>query len=95
MHASEITAAVCLTSNTCVVGVKDGSVFLCTMTSFGTMRKQMEVVPLKKHSFMISTIIKTVVNSCPSVISCDLTGQVFCHSIPHTEKVSLHTPTCK
>ncbi|XP_014093323.3 uncharacterized protein [Bactrocera oleae] len=86
VQVSEITAAVYLTANTCVVGAKDGSLFLCTITSFGTMRKQMEVVPLKKHSFMISTLIKTVFNNCPSVISCDLSGEVLCHSISHTEE---------
>uniref|UniRef100_A0A0K8U8C4 Uncharacterized protein n=1 Tax=Bactrocera latifrons TaxID=174628 RepID=A0A0K8U8C4_BACLA len=88
VQVSEITAAICLTANTFVVGVKDGSLFLCTITSFGTMRKQMEVVPLKKHSFMITTLIKTVFNNCPSVLSCDLSGQVLCHSISHPEEES-------
>ncbi|XP_011180534.1 uncharacterized protein LOC105211001 [Zeugodacus cucurbitae] len=86
VQPSEITAAVSLSSNTFVVGVKDGSIYLCTITSFSTMRKQMEIVPLKKHSFMISTLIKTVINGCQTVISCDLSGQVVYHSIPHIEE---------
>ncbi|XP_053956608.1 uncharacterized protein LOC128862163 [Anastrepha ludens] len=83
---NEITAAVCLSSNTFAVGLKDGSIFLCTITSFSAMRKQMKIIALKKHLFMISTLLKTFMNGRQTIISCDLSGQVYCHGITNTEE---------
>ncbi|XP_012159391.1 uncharacterized protein LOC101452544 [Ceratitis capitata] len=83
--SNEITSAVCLSSNTFVVGVKDGSIFICTITSFSAMRKQMEIIPLRKHVFTISTLLKTTINGLRAVVSCDLSGQVHCHSITNMD----------
>ncbi|XP_067644436.1 uncharacterized protein [Eurosta solidaginis] len=84
--SNEITASVCLSSNTFAVGVKDGCIFLCTITSFSGIRKQLEFISLKKHLFMISTLLKTEINGNRTIISCDLSGQVYCHNIENTEE---------
>ncbi|XP_036344213.1 uncharacterized protein LOC118753442 [Rhagoletis pomonella] len=93
--SNEITAAVCLSSNTFAVGVKDGSIFLCTITSFGGVKRQMEILPLKKHSFMVSTLLKSCITDYPTIISCDLSGQVYYHSITNMEEENqnvIHIP---
>ncbi|XP_065362290.1 uncharacterized protein LOC135955850 [Calliphora vicina] len=79
--STEICTLLALSINHFVVGTKDGSVFYCTSSSLSTVKRHLEIVALKKHLFMTSTLLKTHVNGHIMVISCDLSGQVYFHDL--------------
>ncbi|XP_037806746.1 uncharacterized protein LOC119600516 [Lucilia sericata] len=79
--STEICTLLALSLNNFVVGTKDGSVFYCTCSSLSTIKRHLEIVSLKKHLFMTSTLLKSHINGHIIVISCDLSGQVYFHDL--------------
>lgn len=70
--------------------MKDGSVLHCTSSNLLNVKRNLEIVSLKKHLFMTSTLLKTHVNGHPIVISCDLSGQVYFHDLRNLSDVSIY-----
>ncbi|KAM7358616.1 uncharacterized protein ACRADG_003518 [Cochliomyia hominivorax] len=79
--STEICSLIALNLNNFIVGTKDGSVLHCKCSDLISVKRNLEIVALKKHLFMISTLLKTRVNGHPFVISCDLSGQMHFHDL--------------
>lgn len=84
---TEITSLYCINANDFVIGAKDGSVYHCWSSVF-VMRKNLEITNLKKHTFMVTSLMKTKMNGQTVIISCDLNGQIYFHDIRTADEVS-------
>ena len=90
---TDISALLCISLTEFIVGTKDGSVLHCSKSSLSSMKRHLEITPLKKHLFMISSLLKANINGYLSIISCDLSGQVFFHDLRDLGNVSLEKYT--
>lgn len=79
---SEPTALVALGLDDFVLGTNDGGVYRC----WGTGR-QVQLMSLRQHRFMVSTLLRTEMGGSQFVLSCDLSGQAFYHDMRLTEEV--------
>ncbi|XP_017028389.1 uncharacterized protein [Drosophila kikkawai] len=78
---SEPTAMVALGLDDFVLGTNDGGIYRC----WGTGR-QIQLLALRQHRFMVSTLIRTEMEGNPFVLSCDLSGQAFFHDLRLTDE---------
>ncbi|XP_073840240.1 uncharacterized protein [Musca autumnalis] len=80
-----ISCLLALSTSDFVVGCNDGSIYHCWISSSATMIKHhLEIVPLKKHLFKVSSLLKTRSNGHSMVISCDLSGVVYFHDLSNS-----------
>ncbi|TMW46236.1 hypothetical protein DOY81_008684, partial [Sarcophaga bullata] len=85
---TDISALLCISLTEFIIGAKDGSIFHCSYSSLSSMKRHLEIISLKKHLFMISSLLKANINGYLSVISCDLSGQVYLHDLRNLENDS-------
>ncbi|XP_030372677.1 uncharacterized protein LOC115622762 [Scaptodrosophila lebanonensis] len=91
---SELTAMLSLGLDDFVVGTNDGSVYRCWHNGRGATKvggasgpiKQLQVLSLRRHRFMVSTLLKTNMNGHRFVLSCDLSGQAFYHDMRNMDE---------
>ncbi|KAH8313003.1 hypothetical protein KR067_008132 [Drosophila pandora] len=84
---SEPTALVALSLDDFVLGTNDGGVYRCWCTGRqATATKKIQVQPLRRHRFMVSTLLRTEMEGNPYVLSCDLSGQAFYHDMRLAEE---------
>ncbi|XP_011291764.1 uncharacterized protein LOC101888882 isoform X3 [Musca domestica] len=77
-----ISCLLARSANDFIVGCNDGSVYHCWISSSAAVRKfYVDIVPLKKHLFKVSSLLKTRFNGHGIVISCDLSGEVYFHDL--------------
>ncbi|XP_033161864.1 uncharacterized protein LOC117142090 [Drosophila mauritiana] len=80
--SSEPTAMVTLGLDDFVVGTNDGGVYRCWNTGRQTAAtKQIQLLALRRHRFMVSTLLRTEMEGNQFVLSCDLSGQAFYHDM--------------
>nr|NP_648835.1 uncharacterized protein Dmel_CG13074 [Drosophila melanogaster]AAF49541.1 uncharacterized protein Dmel_CG13074 [Drosophila melanogaster]AOQ14638.1 CG13074-PA [synthetic construct] len=80
--SSEPTAMVTLGLDDFVVGTNDGGVYRCWNTGRQTAAiKQIKLLALRRHRFMVSTLLRTEMEGNLFVLSCDLSGQAFYHDM--------------
>ncbi|EDX15736.1 uncharacterized protein LOC6739653 [Drosophila simulans] len=80
--SSEPTAMVTLGLDDFVVGTNDGGVYRCWNTGRQTAAtKQIQLLALRRHRFMVSTLLRTEMECNQFVLSCDLSGQAFYHDM--------------
>lgn len=74
-----------------VLGSNNGGVYRCWSTSrqpaADRSNKQLQLLALRRHRFMVSTLQKTEMNNHQIVVSCDLSGQTYYHDMRHEEEV--------
>ncbi|XP_017080870.1 uncharacterized protein LOC108114406 [Drosophila eugracilis] len=79
---SEPTALVALGPCDFVLGTNDGGVYRCWNNGRQTAAtKQIQLLALRRHRFMVSTLLRTEVGGNQFVLSCDLSGQAFYHDM--------------
>lgn len=90
--AVELTTMVSLGLDDFVLGSNDGSVYRCW--SLGrqgatdrSSKRQLQLLPLRRHRFMVSTLLRTEMDGHQIVISCDLSGQAYYHDMRHEDEV--------
>ena len=59
-----------------------------TSGKINSTAKQIQMTVLKKHVFMVSTLLKTILDGQRVTLSCDMSGQVLIHDTENTEDVS-------
>lgn len=83
-----------------VLGTNNGGVYRCWSTgrqpTVDRSSKQLQLLALRKHRFMVSTLLKTLMKGRQIVISCDLSGQTYYHDMRHEEEVCMriHAQVC-
>lgn len=90
--AVELTTMVSLGIDDFVLGTNDGGVYRCW--SLGrqgatdrSSKRQLQLLPLRRHRFMVSTLLRTEIDGHQIVISCDLSGQAYYHDMRHEDEV--------
>ncbi|XP_001353266.2 uncharacterized protein [Drosophila pseudoobscura] len=85
---SELTAMVALGIDDFVVGTNDGGTFRCWSTGrqAASAKKQLQLLALRRHRFMVSTLLRTEMAGHQFVLSCDLSGQAFYHDMRHADE---------
>ncbi|XP_017015790.2 uncharacterized protein [Drosophila takahashii] len=79
---SEPTAMVALGLDDFVLGTNDGGVYRCWSTGrHAAATKQIQLLALRRHRFMVSTLLRTEMGGNQFVLSCDLSGQAFYHDM--------------
>lgn len=87
----------CLNRKAFIVGSHDGGVFYCKKYVSNTVKYNIETIPLKRHSFTVSTLLKSgdkfnsaheSSNNTVRLISCDISGQVYLHDLSNPNRVS-------
>ncbi|XP_030571011.1 uncharacterized protein LOC115770057 [Drosophila novamexicana] len=88
--ATELTTMVSLGLDDFVLGSNNGGVYRCWSTSrqpaADRSNKQLQLLALRRHRFMVSTLQKTEMNNHQIVVSCDLSGQTYYHDMRHEEE---------
>ncbi|XP_034484025.1 uncharacterized protein LOC117789097 [Drosophila innubila] len=90
--AVELTTMVSLGLNDFVLGTNDGGVYRCWSTgrhaasSDRSSSKALQLLALRRHRFMVSTLLRTEMDGHPIVISCDLSGQAYYHDMRHEDE---------
>lgn len=89
--AVELTTMVSLGLDDFVIGTNDGGVFRCwnlgQAASERSSKRQLQLLPLRRHRFMVSTLLRTEMDGHQIVISCDLSGQAYYHDMRHEDEV--------
>lgn len=75
-----------------VIGTNDGGVYRCwslgrQAASERSSKRQLQLLPLRRHRFMVSTLLRTEMDGHQIVISCDLSGQAYYHDMRHEDEV--------
>ncbi|XP_052843835.1 uncharacterized protein LOC128257074 [Drosophila gunungcola] len=79
---SEPTVLVALGMDDFVLGTNDGGVYRCWSTGRqAAATKQIQLLALRRHRFMVSTLLRTEMGGNQFVLSCDLSGQAFYHDM--------------
>jgi len=85
---SEPTALVALGVDDFVLGTNDGGVYRCWSTGRqAAATKQIQLLALRRHRFMVSTLLRTEMEGNQFVLSCDLSGQAFYHDMRLVDEV--------
>ncbi|EDW18149.1 uncharacterized protein LOC6581960 [Drosophila mojavensis] len=87
---AELTTMVSLGLDDFVLGTNSGGVYRCWSSgrqpALDRSSKQFQLLALRKHRFMVSTLLKTVMDGHQIVVSCDLSGQAYYHDMRHEEE---------
>ncbi|XP_068148632.1 LOW QUALITY PROTEIN: uncharacterized protein [Drosophila tropicalis] len=85
---SEVTAMVVLGVEDFVLATNDGGVYRCWSNGRqnGMNPKHLQLMALRRHRFMVSTLLKTEIDGHQFVLSCDLSGQAFFHDMQHVDE---------
>lgn len=88
---AELTTIVSLDLDDFVLGTNNGGVYRCWSSgrqpALDRSSKQLQLLALRKHRFMVSTLLKTRMDGHQIVVSCDLSGQAYYHDMRHEEEV--------
>ncbi|XP_017843397.1 uncharacterized protein LOC108600371 isoform X2 [Drosophila busckii] len=94
--AAELTTMLSLGLDDLVLGTNDGGVYRCWSTapqvSTDKTNKQFQLLPLRRHRFMVSSLLRTQLNGQQLVISCDLSGQAYYHDMRHEDELIVQIP---
>ncbi|XP_062129199.1 uncharacterized protein LOC133840984 [Drosophila sulfurigaster albostrigata] len=82
----ELSTMVSLGLNDFVLGTNDGGVYRCWSTADRSASNQLQLLALRRHRFMVSTLLRTEMDGHPMVISCDLSGQAYYHDMRHEDE---------
>ncbi|KAH8397464.1 hypothetical protein KR222_006295 [Zaprionus bogoriensis] len=87
----ELTTMVALGLDDFVVGTNDGGVYRCwsmgrPAASDRSSKRQLQLLALRPHRFMVSTLQRSEMAGHQMVISCDLSGQAYYHDMRHEDE---------
>ncbi|EDV97416.1 uncharacterized protein LOC6556629 [Drosophila grimshawi] len=87
---AELTTMLSLGLDDIVLGTSCGGVYRCwspgRQPACDRTSKQLQLLPLRKHRFTVSTLLKTEMDGHQIVVSCDLSGQAYYHDMRHEEE---------
>uniref|UniRef100_A0A1A9ZUB4 WD repeat-containing protein 55 homolog n=1 Tax=Glossina pallidipes TaxID=7398 RepID=A0A1A9ZUB4_GLOPL len=95
---NEITSLLALNSNSFISGNSEGIIYHCISSGLSSTKRSMEIMPLKRHKFAVTTLLKSYSNDRNYIISCDLSGQICFHNLnclddeAHTTTLQLPLP---
>ncbi|KAL9905606.1 uncharacterized protein ACN2A1_005374 isoform 1-T1 [Glossina fuscipes fuscipes] len=86
---NEITSLLALNSNSFISGNSEGIIYHCISSGLSSTKRSMEILPLKRHKFAITTLLKAHSSDHNYIISCDLSGQICFHNLNCLDDVRL------